>query len=139
MKRFLIVDDDMLSRTILQTFFSTFASCDAAADGKEGFDLFIKSILDGKPYDLVCTDLVMPVLDGYGLITKIREAEQALPVKDCIRTTIFVLSSSGSTEDMAHALLECDSDDYIVKPLHREQAAAMLKKYHLLENDYNIP
>lgn len=140
MKRYLIVEDEILSRTILQTFFAGFAVCDTAENGQQAIEMFTKAIIDGKPYDLVCTDLEMPVLDGYSLISRIRELEESMPVKDCIRTKIFVLSASDSPANIAHALLDCDCDDYIVKPLHREQAASLLKKYHLLEgSDYNIP
>lgn len=139
MKKFLIVEDEVLSRTILHSFFSDFASCDAVENGMEALDLFKKAIISGKPYDLICTDLIMPVLDGYELITKVREAENALPIKDCIRTKIFVISISDSSVDMSHALLECDCDDYIVKPFQREQLRHLLEKYGLLEQGYNIP
>jgi two-component system chemotaxis response regulator CheY len=139
MNRFLIVDDDALSRTILRSFFSELSLCDAAEDGMEAFELFKNAIIEGNPYNLICTDLSMPVLDGYELIKKIRESEESLPIIDVIRTKIFVISASDSSEDMAHALLECDCDDYIVKPFHRGQLISMLEKYSLLEKGYNIP
>jgi two-component system chemotaxis response regulator CheY len=128
-----------LSRTILHTFFSEFAACDAAENGYDALVLFKKAIMDGNPYDLVCTDLVMPVLDGYDLIKKIRETEESFPIKDYIRTKIFVVSVSDSSVDMSHALLECDCDDYIVKPFHREQLKCILEKYSLTEKGHNIP
>ena len=139
MKRFLIVEDEALSRSILNSFFSEFAACDTAENGFEALALFKNAILDGNPYDLICTDLVMPVLDGYELITKVRESEEALPIKDYMRTKIFVISVSDSNVDMAHALLECDCDDYIVKPFHRDQLKSLLEKYSLLESGHNIP
>ncbi len=139
MKRFLIVEDEALSRTILNTFFSEFASCDTAENGYEALALFKKAILDGNPYDLICTDLTMPVLDGYELIKKIRESEEGLPIKNYMRTKIFAISVSDSTADMTHALLECDCDDYIVKPFQREQLKYILEKYSLLDKGYNIP
>jgi two-component system chemotaxis response regulator CheY len=138
-KRFLIAEDEALSRKILEDFFSEFASCDSAEDGLQAFEMFTKAILDGNPYDLVCTDLIMPKIDGYDLIRKIRACEQSLPIQDCVRTKIFVISVSDSSIDMSHALLDCDCDDYIVKPFHRNQLRNILEKYELVDNDYNIP
>jgi two-component system chemotaxis response regulator CheY len=133
MKRFLIVDDDELSRTILWDFFSEFASCDTAENGYEAIKLFKKAVIDGAPYDLVCTDINMPVSDGHDLIKKIRECEAAYPIINYMRTKIFVISVSGSAADMTHALLDGDCDDYVVKPFHRERLKSLLENYGLLE------
>jgi two-component system chemotaxis response regulator CheY len=139
MKRFLIAEDEILSRKILESFFSDFAECDCAEDGLQAFEMFTKAILDGKPYDLVCTDIIMPKIDGYDLIRKIRACEQSLPIQDCIRTRIFVISVNDSSTDMSHAILDCDCDDYIVKPFHRDQLRSKLVKYELIGCNYNIP
>jgi two-component system chemotaxis response regulator CheY len=138
MRRFLIAEDEMLSRKILENFFSEFAECDSAEDGLQAFEMFTKAILEGKPYDLVCTDIIMPKLDGHDLIRKIRACEQSLPIQDCIRTKIFVISVSDSSTDMSHALLDCDCDDYVVKPFHRDQLRSLLEKYELIASSYNL-
>lgn len=139
MKRFLIAEDDALSRKILENYFSEFATCDLAVDGHQAFEMFTKAIIDGCPYDLVCTDIIMPKVDGYDLIRKIRACEQSLPIVDCVRTKIFVISVNDSTSDMSRALLDCDCDDYIVKPFHREQVRNLLEKYELIDKNFNIP
>lgn len=137
-KRFLIAEDDILSRKILEDFFSEFADCDCAEDGLQAFEMFTKAILDSKPYDLICTDIIMPRIDGYDLIRKVRACEQSLPIQGCIRTRIFVISVNDSSNDISHAILDCDCDDYIVKPFHRNQLKNTLEKYKLLDNnDYN--
>lgn len=132
-KRYLIVEDDALSRKILENFFSEFARCDSAADGAAGFELFEQAILEGEPYDLICTDIIMPGLNGHDLIKKIRNREQSLPIHDYIRTTIFVISASNCSKDMENALLDSDCDDYIVKPFRQEMLKATLEKYNLLD------
>lgn len=133
--RFLVAEDEALSRKIMEDFFCEFADCDTAEDGFEAFNLFEKAILDGKPYHLVCTDLNMPKIDGLDLIRKIRACEQSLPIVDYLRTKIFVISSSDYHEDMTRALLDCDGDDYIVKPFRRDQLRAILEKYNLLDHE----
>ena len=138
MKRFLIVDDDELSRRILQSFMSEFALCDIASNGREGYDLFERAIIDGRPYDLICSDVIMPELSGHEMVSRIRGREASLPIIGYIRTKIFMVSASGSPENMTHAILDNECDDYIVKPFHRDTLKALLLKYDLLEFD-NVP
>jgi two-component system chemotaxis response regulator CheY len=135
MKRFLIVEDDELSCKILENCLSEFSECDTAANGRAGYELFEKAILDGQPYDIICSDVDMPVLDGHTMVGLIRAREKTLPIIDCLRTTIFMISSSGSPADMTQAILDNDCDDYIVKPFHRETLEALLRKYNLLDSD----
>jgi two-component system chemotaxis response regulator CheY len=136
-KRYLVIEDDTLSRKVLEKFFSEFSSCDTAADGATGYRLFEQAILEDSPYDLICTDITMPGLSGHDLIKKIRDREQSLPIQGYIRTTIFVISASNCSKDMESALLDSDCDDYIVKPFRQEMLKAMLEKYNLL--DFTIP
>lgn len=136
-KRYLVIEDDALSRKVLESFFSKFAHCDTAENGATGYGLFEKAVMEGKPYDLICTDIIMPELNGHDLIKKIRNREQSLPIHGYMRTTIFVISASNCSKDMENALLDSDCDDYIVKPFRQEMLKAMLEKYNLL--DYNIP
>ncbi len=136
-KRYLIIEDDALSRKVLENFFSEFARCDTAEEGATGYGLFEQAILENEPYDLICTDITMPGLNGHELIRKIRDREQSLPIHGYMRTTIFVISASNCSKDMESALLDSDCDDYIVKPFRPEMLKALLEKYNLL--DYNIP
>ncbi len=138
MKKYLIVEDDNLSSKILEEFMSEFADCDTAANGRIGYELFEKAIVDGRPYDLICSDVVMPELDGHKMVCQIRSREESLPIVDYIRTRIFMISASDATKDMAQAILENGCDDYIVKPFRRETLKDMLQKYDLIEYD-NVP
>lgn len=133
MKRYLVVDDDELSCKILQDFMSELALCDTAPNGKIGYELFEKAIAGGHPYDLICSDIVMPELNGHEMVRKIRAREESLPIVNSVRTRIFMISASGTPMDMSQAILENDCDDYIVKPFQRETLRAMLLKYNLIE------
>ncbi len=133
MKRFLIVEDDMLSCKILEDVLSRFAKCDTALDGATGFEMFERAIIEGQPYDLICTDIVMPGIDGHEFVRQIRAREESLPVEDYVSTKIFVISSNGTPEYMLRALLDNECTDYIVKPFRRESLIATLKKYDLIE------
>ncbi|MDD2897677.1 MAG: response regulator [Desulfuromonadaceae bacterium] len=134
MKKFLIVDDDKLSCVILEEFMSEFAVCSTADNGRAGYELFEKAIADGHPFDLICSDVEMPEMSGHEMVGLIRAREESLPIAGCIRTTIFMISASGSTSDITHAILDNGCDDYIVKPFQRETLKIMLLKYNLLTN-----
>jgi len=132
------VDDDELSCRILADVCSEFASCDLAANGREGFAKFEKAVCEGRPYDLICSDVTMPGLSGHEMVRQIRAREMSLPVTGYLRTRIFMISSSGLPRDMTQAILDNDCDDYIVKPFQRDTLKALLQKYNLLEYD-NVP
>lgn len=139
MPRFLIVDDDELSLSILADFFAQFAECDRANDGREAFKLFEAAIASGQPYNLICTDLIMPIVDGRDLTRKVRARENTLPIVDCLRTPIFVISASDSTADIQATILDCDADDYIVKPFKPQQIISLLQKYKIIQKYENEP
>lgn len=133
-KRYLLVDDEEISLSMLEFGFSEFGECATAGNGQEALSLYLKAREEGKPYDLVCTDITMPVMDGLELIRGIREYEHALAsTEEASRTVIFVISVNDSAQDMEHALLDCDSDDYIVKPIRRDMLENLLEKYRLID------
>jgi len=134
MKRYLIVEDDIMSREMLKAVLSDFAPCDSAGNGVEGMILFENAFLSNNPYCLLCVDLVMPEMNGHAFIRKIREFEKSQLMGGKARTKIFVISSSGSAWDKADLLLEGLCDDYIVKPFDRAVLMANLFKYDLVSD-----
>lgn len=126
MKHYLVVDDDMIGRTMLRDFLLEFAPCDVAENGKEGLRLFEKALAEGTPYCLICVDLIMPEMNGLALIKHIREIEKKQLIFSDVRTKIFVISASDSPWDKADLVLNDLCDDYIVKPFKRDSLAERL-------------
>jgi len=119
MKKVILVADD--SPTI-RKFVSVALSVKgyeiiACADGMEAIEA-----LPNHKVDLVITDLNMPNVDGFELITSIRNnnAYRDLP--------IIVLSSLGATEDIQRGL-ECGANSYLVKPFDPKRVAYEVSKY----------
>jgi two-component system chemotaxis response regulator CheY len=127
MKRFLVVEDEGMSRLMLSEFLAEYALCDVAENGKEGLRLFEQSLSSGEPYHLICIDLVMPEMNGLALIRKIKELEKSHHLTSEYCAKIFVITSSDSTWDRADLLLENLCDDYIVKPFDRVALLASLR------------
>jgi DNA-binding response OmpR family regulator len=109
----LIVEDDANIAELLQLYldkegYRTFI----ASDGGAGVDLFRKL----RP-DLVLLDLMLPVLDGYGVLRAIR-ADSTTPV--------IMLTAKGETEDKVSGL-KLGADDYITKPFEMKEVLARVE------------
>lgn len=95
----------------LENFFSDITTCE---NGKEGLELFIHG-----NYDLILTDINMPVMNGLDMIEKIREVDANIP--------ILVLSAHNETSIIQNAN-KLNIDGYIIKPIVLENYYEMLLK-----------
>ena len=77
-KRVLLVEDEPDVRAVLATYLRT-CGYDVleARDGREGLDVFEEH---GDSIDLLLTDIVMPRLDGWGLVAAVRHVDARLPI-----------------------------------------------------------
>jgi YesN/AraC family two-component response regulator len=76
-RRVLVVEDDDAMREVLQEYMALcgFSTVEAAANGQLAWELF-----QAQRPDLVITDLNMPVMSGYDLMSRIREVDPGVPV-----------------------------------------------------------
>lgn len=124
----LIVDDDEIGRLMLATFLEELGTCDLAENGQLALELIDRAITEGTPYDLICLDIIMPVMDGTATLKAIRERDQ----QQGKRTKVFMISACSSPQDIEDAFFEGDCDDYVVKPFQRDAVSQMLQRHKLL-------
>ena len=74
----------------------------------------------GNPYDVILTDMQMPVMDGYTATTKLREAGNKHP--------IIALTAHAMTED-CNRCLESGCDAYGSKPVNRKVLLGLVDQY----------
>lgn len=115
-KRILLVDD---SETILQLE-SMILQQDlyevvTARDGQEG----VAKALQVKP-DLILMDVLMPQLDGFAALKRLREHP------DTTRVPIVMVTSKAEAESMECGY-ERGCSDYIIKPIDRTELVAKVK------------
>jgi signal transduction histidine kinase len=84
----------------------------AASDGREALDI-ARRVLP----DLVLSDVMMPTLDGFGLLRALREDERT-------RTTPVILLSARAGEESRVEGLDAGADDYLVKPFSAMELVA---------------
>ncbi|HWQ19012.1 MAG TPA: ATP-binding protein, partial [Methanotrichaceae archaeon] len=91
---------------------------DAVADGRE-----VLQVLKIRPYDLVLMDIKMPEMDG---ITATREIRKTWPAEEQPRIVAITAYAMEGDKDMC---LEAGMDDYIAKPVQKNELEAILMKY----------
>jgi DNA-binding response OmpR family regulator len=112
MTKILIVEDDSNIAQLLQLYLEKEGFETATApDGGKGVELF-RSF---QP-ELVLLDIMLPVLDGWGVLRKIREES---------KTPVIMLTAKGETDDRVNGL-ENGADDYIVKPFEMKEVLARI-------------
>jgi len=113
-RRILVVDDEDNLRTMLVAALK-FEGYDvtAAADGREG----LRSVKESKP-DLIVLDVMMPELDGFGMLKRLRESGD--------RTPVVFLTARDTSADAVEGLV-LGADDYLSKPFSLEELVARVE------------
>ncbi len=112
----LIVDDDTVQRRLLEAMVQRFGYEALTADGG---DAALKRLTDAgaAPVDCVVLDLVMPDLDGLGVLARLREAGIAVPV--------IVQTAHGGIDNVVSAM-RAGAVDFVVKPASPERLQVSL-------------
>ena len=119
MFKILIAEDDydvcqLFKHVLLQKGYSVVA----VSNGKEALDEMAK-----EHYDLLISDIMMPVMDGYNLVRQMRKLNDDIPV--------LMITAKDSFDDMQKGFLS-GTDDYMVKPVNVEEmllrVAALLRR-----------
>ncbi len=74
--RALIVDDDSTCRMLLNRALSSHGRIDEAASGWDALAAVTSLLLRHRTYDLICLDIMMPDLDGFACLERIRRLER---------------------------------------------------------------
>lgn len=129
--RTLIVDDKKRNRMLMEEILSDCSSCVLADNGKEAVGSFQKAWEDGKPFDLVCLDIDMPIVDGMRTLKVIRKLEEKMGVSDSERTRIIMVTArfNKASSDLCHRL---GCDGYFIKPINRLDFMAHVVKLQLI-------
>jgi two-component system copper resistance phosphate regulon response regulator CusR len=114
MFRILYVDDNPTAREYVHKGLSERGfSVDVACDGQQGLDL-----ARAGPYDFLIVDVMLPRLDGFELLRRLREAG--------VETPILFLSVRGEPGDRIEGL-NLGADDYLSKPFAFAELVARIR------------
>lgn len=111
--RILIIEDEPdLLRSLAQALREEGYAVDMAADGEDG--LFKAESWD---YNAIVLDAMLPKLDGWGLLKRLRETK---------KTPVLMLTARDRSSDRVRGL-DTGADDYVVKPFDLQELLARLR------------
>ena len=112
MNKILIVEDERAIAQLIEMSLSRAGyACETAADG-----LLAADLIEGRSYDLVLLDIMLPGLDGYELLEYLRPTG----------TSVIFITAKGSLGDRVKGL-HLGADDYIVKPFEVAELLARVE------------
>src|SRR5499425_1326800 len=114
-ERVLIVDDDPVQRRLLENMVTRTGYEAVVA---EGGDAAVALLAGADRFDAVVLDLVMPDLDGLGVLAKMREASLTTPV--------IVQTAHGGIDNVVTAM-RAGATDFVVKPVGAERLQVSLR------------
>lgn len=112
-------DDENLRNALSKSLHNAGYTVTSAADGKTAYDKFCC-----EHFDLVITDIMMPLMDGNKLTAEIRKISEDIPV--------LMLTALEAIEDKEKGF-NVGADDYLVKPFALKELVlrvkALLRRY----------
>lgn len=113
MNKILIVDDEMEMRMLLRIYLQQeYFMVEEASNGKEAYEKILVN-----EYDLVILDVMMPIMDGWETIERVRKISD-IP--------IIMLTAKGAVQDKVTGL-STGADDYLVKPFDEAELIVRVK------------
>lgn len=125
MFKILIAEDDselrqLFSHVLIKNGYSVTGVC----NGKEALDA-----LDKGYYDLIISDIMMPEMDGYELVSSLRTAGYSIPV--------MMITAKDDFDDMRMGFVS-GTDDYMVKPVNVNEmvlrVGALLRRAQMIND-----
>ena len=112
--RLLIVEDEVrLADTLRQLLNRQGYTADVCYDGVSGLDNAMTGI-----YDLMVLDVMLPGMNGFQVVKKLREAG--------VTTPVLMLTAKSDVSDRIHGL-DCGADYYLTKPFEPEELLACVR------------
>ena len=119
-ERIFVVDDEEAIREIVSSMLTSAGyACNQAGSGLQALEI----LNGGAQFDLLLSDLMMPELDGLGLLERVKERYPDMPV--IMVTAVHDIS-------VALGAIRNGAYDYLLKPFEREQLLATVRR--ALEN-----
>ncbi|MFO7938642.1 MAG: response regulator [Bacteroidales bacterium] len=117
-ERILVVDDEIMIRTVLEKFLGRHFRVTAFDNGKEAMEWLQK----GNYASLMIVDVQMPVMNGDEFLKQVRHSDKLHDIP------IFMLSGHEEEKERKR-LLALGADEYFVKPLHPGQLKDKIESY----------
>ena len=113
MRLLVIEDEKRLARNLAELLRRQGYTVDISSDGVSGYDNASTDL-----YDLILLDAMLPGMDGFSLLRKLRAGGHAVPV--------LMLTARSDLSDRVQGL-DCGADYYLTKPFEPEELLACVR------------
>lgn len=113
MKILLVEDNAQLNKALSALLKRNSLIVDSAVDGEEAL-----SFIEGYEYDVIVLDVMMPKIDGFEVLRRMRAKGDSTPV--------IMLTAKSTTEDKIKGL-DLGADDYLAKPFSADELLARIR------------
>ncbi len=113
MRILLVEDEERLSQALVEIFKKNKFGVDAVYNGNDVLE-YVKS----EVYDLIILDIMLPGIDGFEVLRRIRESHNSVPV--------LMLTAKDDVSDKIFGL-DHGADDYMTKPFSTEELIARVR------------
>lgn len=125
MLKILIVEDDReLRQLFTHVLLKNGYTVTGVSNGQEGLDS-----IDNSYFDLIISDVMMPVMDGFEMVRQLRESGNATPV--------LMITAKDTFDDMRQGFMS-GTDDYMIKPVNVNEmvlrVGALLRRAQMIND-----
>jgi len=129
--RFLVADDMEINRKLMWSLLMHQGEVDFANDGLQTVQAWKKALAEGKPYDLILLDIMMPEMDGQQALAEIRHQEAALGFDSGQEVKVAMVTCLGDYDNALEGFKNGVAD-YLVKPVDKSKIEHLLHDLNLL-------
>ncbi|HJX30595.1 MAG TPA: response regulator [Thermodesulfobacteriota bacterium] len=125
--RILVIDDEVDMLSLIRLILTEKTDYEIITTNNP---LEVSNLLNEKKFDVIVTDLKMPIMDGMDVVDAIRKQDELVP--------IIIITAYGSVESAEEAVKK-GAFDYITKPFRQEQLLISLKRaleWYSLKKEY---
>lgn len=127
----LIVDDNPEIVDLISAFLEGVGEIENANNGRQAVEKFRSAIGLGRPFDLVCMDIKMPVKDGHSAVAEIRRIEEEGGTVVGDGTKIIMVTAFADRSNVMGSFWQDGCDAYLVKPFTRAALFDVLERLEL--------
>lgn len=118
--RILIAEDDNASARYMSGLLSRFGECVVCEDGELALAAYRLALEEGRPFQLVCLDIMMPRMNGQEALEEIRRLERQNGALPGLGVKIIMTTALGDMRSVMSAY-KGGATAYITKPILTER------------------
>ena len=130
--KILIVDDEPNARKLLEVLLTDYGECVTAANGVLAVEAVRSVLAQGRGYDLIYLDIMMPQMDGHETLRVIRQIEAEHGIEPENGAKVIMTSAMADADHIIRSF-RSGSQAYIIKPVTRTKLIKEMLKLGLVE------